>query len=97
MVVPDLNEFLIAYNEAIPGHLEDMYLLADQAGELTSCLPLAFVLGRQCLGLDGGSQATLTEAVPTEENTWQVTRLFKARGTYCTMVQVSMDEFKQLL
>jgi hypothetical protein len=43
VIISDFDEFLIAYDEAIPRHFEDVDLLADEAGELTGCLSLTFV------------------------------------------------------
>jgi len=41
--ISDFDKFLIANNEAVPGHLENVYLLAYQAGQLAGCLMFPFV------------------------------------------------------
>jgi hypothetical protein len=43
VVISDFDEFLIAYDEAVPGQFKDVDLLAYEAGKLSGCLSLAFV------------------------------------------------------
>jgi hypothetical protein len=66
VVVAELHKLLIAHNEAIPRHLKNVDLLADQAGQLPGGLPFTLIRGGQGLGLDGRPQTPLTQAVSAE-------------------------------